>query len=190
VSRPLRDVLNDEDYWARRFALSEARKSGDVDALVRGLTDPDHRSRAADFLGELGDTRAVVPLQRLLEAADSDIRASAAIALGKIGSSAAVDRLLEIAEADEVLAVRTWAISALGEIGDKAAAPRLARVLIDPEPRIRALAAEALGRIGDTSSIEAIQRQRSAEPWRLPWRLRRRYSRALRALKRARLASH
>ena len=45
--RPLREVLDDEDYWARRFAISSASKSRDVDVLVQGLTDPDHRSVAA-----------------------------------------------------------------------------------------------------------------------------------------------
>jgi len=106
------------------------------------------------------------------------VRSFAANALGEIGSPEPVQRLLEIAENDPVLAVRLWAIEALGMIGDKTVAARLARLLDDPEPRTRALSAEALGRIGATSSIDAIRQRRSGQRWGL----RRRYSRALRTL--------
>ena len=178
--RPLREVINDEDYWSRRFALRDARKAGDVDALVRGLTDPDHRSVAADALGELAAPQAVAPLLRLLDASDSGVRASAARALGKIGSREPVERLIDIAEHDRAWAVRTWAIGALRAIGAQEVVPRLVPLLDDPNPAVRASVVRALGQLGDSSVADDLRRSRANEAWSR----RRPYSRALRALQR------
>ncbi len=114
--------------------------------LVRGLTDPDHRSVAAEALGDIHAEEAVTPLLRLLDASDSDVRSAAARALGKIGSSEGLERLLEVAEHDEEWAVRTWAIAALGSIGDSAVTPRLVPLLDDAHSDVRASAAQRWGR--------------------------------------------
>ena len=78
--------------------------------------------------------------------------------------------------------MRTWAIAALGSIGDSAVAPRLVPLLDDANADVRTSAALALGQIGDTSATDDLRRVRATEPWRR----RRHYTKALRALRRKR----
>ena len=74
---------------------------------------------AAEALGVLGDSRAVVPLtQALLEDEDSSVRRSAAEALGEIGDIRAVEALTQALE-DEDASVRFWAERALEKIQGK-----------------------------------------------------------------------
>lgn len=58
--------------------LFEAKDRGDVAYLLDGLQDPDSRSMAAKFLGELKASESVRPLIQLLRAGDKATRSSAA----------------------------------------------------------------------------------------------------------------
>ena len=57
---------------------------GTLTCLCEASPDPDHRSVAAEALGDIQAEEAVTPLLRLLDASDSDVRSAAARALSKI----------------------------------------------------------------------------------------------------------
>jgi cyclophilin family peptidyl-prolyl cis-trans isomerase len=79
---------------------------------------------------------------------DPEVRARCALALGRIGDPAAVPVLLRALD-DPDADVRAEAIFAAGQIGDGSASSGLEAVLAgDPLPVHRALAAEAIGKIG------------------------------------------
>ncbi|HET7080734.1 MAG TPA: HEAT repeat domain-containing protein [Chloroflexia bacterium] len=63
--------------------------------LIQRLDHPDSlfRAQAAEFLGELGDQRAVEPLIDALQDEESAVRANAAIALGRLGDIRALPAL-------------------------------------------------------------------------------------------------
>jgi len=166
----------DHDELTRK--LFAARRSGDFDYLVAALRDPELRYGAAKFLGDLGDSRAVAPLLPLLEANELGVRVAAIRALAAIKAGEVTPRLAEIAANDETLLVRSWAIVALGELGGASATEALTRLLQNPDPRIRRLAARALGELREPAAVEPLRRAMSQDAW---FR-RRAYRQAIRAI--------
>jgi len=77
-------------------------------------------------------------------------------ALGRIGDEAAVDKLVEQVDDNDT---REEAIEALGIAGSERGTKRLVE-LLNPEkrvkPHVRAMSAEALGRIGDPEAVGAL----------------------------------
>ena len=150
-------MLNDEDYWSRRFALRDAYKARNVDVLVAGLTDPDHRIIAADYLGRLHAAESRVPLERLLRANDRGVRASAAKALGLIGTAEVIPALLDALN-DPALNVQTTAVVALGESRcDEAMAPLLATARTGDRVLVR-LALTSLRRLNRRAALPDLIR--------------------------------
>jgi HEAT repeat protein len=82
------------------------------------------------------------------------VRVSAARALGEIGDPRAVDPLIQAFD-DKVMEVRDAAVDALGKIGKPAVQP-LGAVLQANDWHINRSAAKALGRIGDTLSVDYL----------------------------------
>lgn len=80
------------------------------------------RTIAADYLGEIGDPRAVEPLIRCLKDGDHHVRSAAAKALGKIGDPEAIKPLIPCLH-DEYFDVRNKAEEALANIGVLAMEP-------------------------------------------------------------------
>jgi HEAT repeat protein len=158
-----------------------ARKARDTATLIASLVDPDNRSIAAMYLGELGVTDAAPEIARLLEANDPLARSRAARALGLLNASAALPRLKELAADDSVPYVRGNAVTAVGQLGGVAAVPLLIDFLSDREWRVRVGAAFALGQIGDPRGREPIRQARRREGV-LHLARRRAYSDALRAI--------
>ncbi len=75
----------------RTFAAEHLGKEGNRDAvpfLIQALIDPEQKTRVRTVrsLGELNDTRAMIPLQNLLQDRNPEVRAAAASALGSIDS--------------------------------------------------------------------------------------------------------
>lgn len=109
--------------------LFEAKDRGDIAYLFDGLRDPQSRSMAAKFLGELKARQAVRPLIQLLRAGDKATRSSAAEALGEIGETEAVADLIERLRLEDDVVPRTFAITALGKLRDERALTPLCELL-------------------------------------------------------------
>jgi HEAT repeat protein len=124
-------------------------------ALVRALTDPDRfvRWAAARTLGKIAPAEAesVVPaLARLLGDPDPDVRLAAAAALERYGPPArtALPDLIAALKAQDA-DFRLSAIRALRSIGleERPAIPALNAAASDPDPRVRQLAVDLLGKL-------------------------------------------
>jgi HEAT repeat protein len=158
-----------------------ARRVGDRTTLVASLRDPDNRSFAARYLGELGATEAAPEIARLLEANDPSVRSEAARALGLLGASEALPRLIELAADDPVPHVRGNAVTAVGRLDSSNAVTLLIDYLVDREWQVRVGAAYALGLIGDPRGVDAIRQARRREGF-LHLARRRAYANAIRAI--------
>ena len=139
-------ALKDPPNRVRQLAAEALVQIGApaVEPLCRALKDEDNRVRslAAEALRRIGDGRAAAALCLALKDKDECVRRSAAGALVKVGDARAVEALcLALQDAE-----------ALVHIGAPAIEP-LCRVLKDKHAGARPLAAEALGRIGDRSSL-------------------------------------
>lgn len=114
------------------------------------------RSKAAEVLGNIGNSRAIDPLIKvLLNDEDFFVRASAAEALGKIGDPRAVEALIDITKdkyCDEI--VLKEAVEALGKIGDSRAIEQL--IFILRYGSVWDLAAKALAKMGGNPTIKLL----------------------------------
>lgn len=154
--RGLREVLNDEDYWARRFALRDAFKTRSVDVLVAGLTDPDHRIIAAHYLGKLRAAESRAQLERLLRASDRAVRASAAKALGLIGTAEVVPSLVDAVN-DPARNVQTTAVVALGESRRIEAIQPLIAIARSDDRELARLALKALRKVKNRAALAELR---------------------------------
>jgi len=125
-------------------SLFELEKTGDVDQITSLLTNSNSepvRRRAADILGEVdaSDEAVVGPLVTAAQNDSSEaVRAAAIDALDRVA-------LVETLSADQP-ELRMASANALGRIGNKAGTKALVKHLGDPDQRVRARAARALGR--------------------------------------------
>ena len=175
-------VTAEELDHAERFKrVWDARRSGDLVTLRSALVDPDHRGRAARYLGELDDTESIPAIRLLLDAADEDVRIDAAKALGLLKSAADVPRLFELARHDPSPYVREWAIGAIGRIGQRKTVEPLIELLSDESWRVRGGAVLALARIGDQRALEPVREAAHREK---KWWCRYLYRKPLKALER------
>ncbi|WP_319507749.1 HEAT repeat domain-containing protein [uncultured Methanolobus sp.] len=156
-----------------------------VDSLIQALNNenPKIRENSAATLGKIGGERAVQPLIELLGDDANDVQRAAEIALCDIGEPAVEPLVDAINNPDTNWAVQlngmrvletigderavgpliemlggsnaVDAAAALGEIGEPAVQP-LIDVLGDPDPLVRAYAARALGRTGDSRAVEPV----------------------------------
>jgi HEAT repeat protein len=143
-------------YRTEDIAKEMTKHRGDVDALIDLLKSRAQldREKAADYLGEIGDPKAVPALIEALK--DPVISWIAADSLGKLGDKRAVQPLIASLGSDEKW-LRRNAAKALGRIGDPAAVEPLIGLLSDGKHDVRQAAAAALGTIGSPGSIAALQ---------------------------------
>ncbi len=97
----------DDEGFGRIF---DAKQGGDIDYLLRALTDPIHRSTAARYLGQLNAVAAIPQLIRLLDADQQDVRTAATQALGDLRAADPVPRLIEVATHDPSDVTRSFAV--------------------------------------------------------------------------------
>ena len=131
-----------------------------VAGLIKALAwqqQDDIRAGAARALGQIGDTRAVMPLTVTLRDPQWSVRLASAEALAQIPDVRALDHLIA-ASSDDSVFVRMAAGRALVNIGPPAVEP-LIEALTDDElsvPYTRQTAATALGRLHDLGAVEPL----------------------------------
>jgi HEAT repeat protein len=131
------------------FAVARIGGPDRTSALIGALAHNNlHVCRAAAVgLVLLGDKSAVPPLIKSLDDNRLTVRSGAAYALGFLGDRRAVPALLRTLKDDRSL-VRLATIGALGLLGDAQSVPALRQLMSkDPDPQVRARAAEALDRL-------------------------------------------
>ncbi|MFQ6130530.1 MAG: HEAT repeat domain-containing protein [Armatimonadota bacterium] len=155
-----------DNFAARQQAIRELSAMGRpaVPALIEELGNEMKLVRAgvATALGNIGDERALRPLQDCLKDADFDVRAKAAEALGAFDDRRAVESLLRLLASETELDRRGAAVG-LGRLGDKAAVPALLAALADGRWEVRWRAAVALGQIGDHAAAADLAAARDDE---------------------------
>lgn len=176
VESALRAVLS-EDWKARRKAISDLKHYNNplvVSALCGVLDDPKPsiRKDAIRALGEIRKEEALVPLCLCLRDKVFTVRTAAAEALGKIGDTRAISFLLmalfdeygsriiknrsghssEVLENQEFRKTIVKALVHFKEV----AIPVLLESLEGKEDRVRWLAAEGLGKIGNEIAMQPL----------------------------------
>jgi HEAT repeat protein len=157
------DLLKDPDWVVRREAIITLGEMGDercVAPLAHALRDGDWQVRevAIEALGQVGSP-AVEALLALLR--DWDVRKYAILALGKIRDERVLDPLMKQLHNDEF---KDDATDALVELGEPAV-PRLIEALNDKDEMVRKQAILALGRIKDTTAINALIEKLQDQDW-------------------------
>ncbi len=168
----LAPLLGDPEKEVRRaaaFALLRmgTEAAGEADRLAAAMKDEDAgvRANAALALEAAGARSGRGALAKAMKDADPAVRANAAAALGGLGA----DDLAALAPAlrDAEVPVRANAAWALGMAKGKArsAVAPLSRALSDGSEVVRAMAARALGRIGedDDMAVPALVKALDAE---------------------------
>ncbi|MGH2572443.1 MAG: HEAT repeat domain-containing protein [Actinomycetota bacterium] len=167
VSPALHQGLRDDDAVVRAAALRGWARIGDKSAFAEasglvGDPDPDVRLAAVDALVASGlPERAATHLSGLLADPDPRVRARASAAL--LGSDRAdeADRILHAMADSPEPEWRAAAVSSLSTDPHAGAAHALVRALGDPDPFVRAEAAEGLVRMGAPARdplVEALAR--------------------------------
>ena len=172
---PVLRGLADPDPVERRKAawvLGEAESLAGVDALVEALGDEDPGVRAVSAwaLGEIKDPRAIDALAALLSDPSPRVREMAVLAIGEVEDPAGLDVLVGAGPASEAEA-RDWAVAEIRSQGEgpevfagalhhpRAVASRIPAYLAqlgDPDPGVRALAAESLGILGAAEAVDPL----------------------------------
>jgi len=149
---------NVDDELKKIYHEMKTRVS-EVPAYIQLLKDGGllERRKSAEFLGEIGDERGVLPLIDALKDPSTTVQYVAAKSLGMLGDKRAVDPLINILKSEEKW-VRLSAAHALGLIGDKKAVDVIIPLLNDPHHDLRAHAAWALGKLGDARAVEPLKR--------------------------------
>ena len=154
LSEQLAFYKKGEGAWSALDALAQIGAPTSVPLFKERLSDKDPyvRRAAAEGLGRAGDTSAVDVLERNVTADDSPMaRMAAAFALQKLGRNY-TGRIADVATTP-VLAAQ--AVDYFIELGPSVA-PALYARLQDPEPTIRAAAADALGMIGGAAALPVL----------------------------------
>jgi len=148
----LMTAASDASADVRQYAISALSSLEDQRALpafIRALRDQnvDVRRQAVSAISDVdGLQRAPRELVEALSDSDQDVRESAIHALGNIKDVSTVSLILPLARAGQPLAIREAALQALGELGGPQVEALLLELIKDPDPKIRRLAAQGLGR--------------------------------------------
>ncbi len=157
---PLLDALRDADNGVRAASIRALGRIGTqlddsdeaqslykriVQGLIRCLSDQYvfARQAAAEVLGQLGDSRAVRPLNKTLHDKDARVVNAAADSLGLLGDQRAMRQLIKALSSQEPHIQRA-AARVLGRVGDVTLVLSLTRSLKAREVNTRLAAVEVL----------------------------------------------
>jgi len=154
---------------------------------VKWATTNIARAKAAEYLGKIGDRRALEPLQNAAKEDEGRIKDAALVALIRLGDKSQIgvftygldsgfdsgmEKSLEVlGDLKETSAkermrelAKSWnknlkraALIALGKIGDTDSSANIRSLLTDKEPGVRAAAAESIGYLRDLNSLDALK---------------------------------
>jgi HEAT repeat protein len=162
-------LADDADAVVRNAALVALERQGPfaVPHLLQLTLSSNHDVAlfAVQILSAINDASAKQALLPLVDHPDPNIAQAAVEALGNAGAVEAVPALIRLLGADPWL--QFAAVSALGKIGDGRVVAPLVELLDDE--LVAELAAEALGRIGESAALPALL-ERLAGDDRLPLR--------------------
>jgi HEAT repeat protein len=160
--------LGSRRWWLRADAcekLGLIRSERAVKPLIAALADPipEVRVRATQALGQIGTSEALRPLVAALKSPGrwSAIRVSVVLIMA---GDEAVNVLLEDYQwlPDHA---RLAAVDIFARIRSLRASPLLRDLLGDPNPDLRARAANAIGMLGDPTGAEALTRSLEDPKW-------------------------
>ncbi|MFC1570724.1 HEAT repeat domain-containing protein [Candidatus Omnitrophota bacterium] len=160
---PLLRALRDDNESVRYDAAESLGEIGDpraVGAITERLTTENSYAQAAMIrsLGKMGNQESVRALEQTLRSPDAMTRLGTINALKASGGPDAA-RAIRSALTDSDIYVRDLAVSALGDMGGTENMGPLERVLRnDSSGDVRRRAAQALGKIGDVRSLDALSR--------------------------------
>lgn len=149
-------------------ALDEQRALPAFRRLMGEASNP-VRIRAALALGRLRDVEAVPALCESLRL-EPELWHAAVFALGQIGDHRAIPVLAELLSApqsEKVKSLRQEIVLALADFGDPLVVPVMADALHDPSFRVRALAAESLGKLGWREAVPALIQTLQDSRWQV-----------------------
>lgn len=167
---PLTGLLSHPDETVRAVAARALARIGTPEAagvLARTLNDPSEltRLRMAENLERIGDL-AVFPLLETLKDGEPGAQVLCARILGNLRAEKAAPHLRGAMLASPLGDVRAQAALALGRVGGGAEdVPVLRLASEDEEWSVRAQVANALGMIGDVSTIPTLQRLTVDREW-------------------------
>lgn len=136
------------------FQAEIARGVTAVPDVVAGLSneDPEVRADAAEALGVLGDTEALVPLRESLGDPDGEVRTNSAVALIRIGDEQLFPEVVKSLRHEDPRVVIGAAV-ALGRLADARVVPNLVEAFKTENAEVGAAVAWALGQCGDASAL-------------------------------------
>ncbi|MGQ9900878.1 MAG: HEAT repeat domain-containing protein [Fimbriimonadales bacterium] len=158
---PCQQWLNEHDRFEsyefvpqRRALVKQLERLGAdaVPQLIQALKDTDMfvQEASAEALGNIKDPRAVPYLIETLEGGNDSVRAASARALGNIGDPQAVPYLIKIVSKMKYLQYHN-------RLALEGISPTTIPMLGD-DPEVRQACIEALGQIGDSEALYALER--------------------------------
>jgi len=149
----------ERELLERLKALRAASGAGwdevlDVIALTERLRHPDAAVRVRAALGAPPSAPLPTLVDTLLAEPDAAVRETLTWAIARHGAAATPLLVRHLRHRDP--AARQRALHVLGKAGDRSAVPAVAAALADPEPRVAATAAFALGRLGGPDARAAL----------------------------------
>lgn len=143
-------ATSDRDRWRVLLTLTAIGGPKIVPVMIDHLRSTSNaiRALAAQFLGQIGDRRAIDPMIEVLNEADDCCSPLWIInALGKLGDGRAVDPLIKFLHATTSSAERYTTIEALGLLGNPKAADQIRLYVDDPDHHVRDRVIIALTRL-------------------------------------------
>jgi len=153
----LDQLLEDEDGNVRAAAAAALVDLGDTSGKSALHALLPVNPEMALVLIELGDESASQFVVNALKSRIPESRQAAVRFAGEMKLSKVESDLVPLLHDDSEL-IRETTVWTLGRIGGRDAVPALIEVLIRSDSALRALAAQALGRIGDTSCVNALHK--------------------------------